>query len=59
MDDLICIRDMCTRYLTECENLFKEPPNKWTSSAANKAKIKRLGIELRQEMVDLERKYYV
>ena len=59
MDDLIYIRDMCTRYLAECENLFKEPPNKWTSSAANKAKIKRLGIELRQEMNDLERKYYV
>ena len=59
MDDLIYIRDMCTRYLTECENLFKEPPNKWTSSAANKAKIKRLGIELRQEMFDLERKYYM
>ena len=59
MDELIYIREMCTSYLTECENLFKEPPNKWTSSAANKAKIKRLGIELRQEMVDLERKYYV
>ena len=25
----------------------------------NKSKIKRLGIELRQEMIDLERKYYV
>lgn len=30
-----------------------------TESAANKSKIKRLGIELRQEMIDLERKYYV
>lgn len=59
MDDLIYIRDMCTRYLTECENLLKEQSNGLTSSVANKAKIKRLGIELRQEMIDLERKYYV
>lgn len=44
---------------SECENLSKEPPNGWTESAANKSKIKRLGIELRQEMIDLERKYYV
>lgn len=35
------------------------PTNGWTESAANKSKIKRLGIELRQEMIDLERKYYV
>lgn len=59
MDDLIYIRDMCTRYLTECENILKEQLNGLTSSVANKAKIKRLGIELRQEMIDLERKYYV
>ena len=59
MDELDYIKDMYDRYISECENLFKEPPNKWTSSAANKAKIKRLGIELRQEMINLERKYYV
>lgn len=59
MDELDYIKNMCNRYISECENLFKEPPNKWTSSAANKAKIKRLGIELRQEMINLERKYYV
>lgn len=59
MDDLIYIRDMCTRYLTECENILKEQHNGLTSSVANKAKIKRLGIELRQEIIDLERKYYV
>lgn len=50
---------MCDRYFLECEKLFKEPPNKWTASAANKSKIKRLGIELRQEMIEFERKYYV
>lgn len=59
MDELDYIKNMCDRYISECENLFKEPPNKWTASAANKSKIKRLGIELRQEMIDLERKYYV
>ena len=59
MDELDYIKNMYDRYISECENLFKEPPNRWTSSAANKAKIKRLGIELRQEMIDLERKYYV
>lgn len=59
MDELDYIKNMYDRYISECENLFKEPPNKWTSSAANKAKIKRLGIELRQEMINLERKYYV
>ena len=50
---------MCDRYFLECEELSKEPPNAWTASAANKSKIKRLGIELRQEMINLERKYYV
>lgn len=59
MDELDYIKNMCDRYFLECEELSKEPPNKWTSSAANKAKIKRLGIELRQEMINLERKYYV
>ncbi|WP_418614206.1 hypothetical protein [Streptococcus vestibularis] len=59
MDELDYIKNMCDRYFLECEKLFKEPPNKWTASAANKSKIKRLGIELRQEMINLERKYYV
>lgn len=59
MDELDYMKNMYDRYISECEELSKEPPNKWTSSAANKAKIKRLGIELRQEMINLERKYYV
>lgn len=59
MDELIYINNLHNRYISECEDLFKEPSNKWTASAANKSKIKRLGIELRQEMIDLERKYYV
>lgn len=59
MDELDYVKSMCDKYIFECEKLFKEPPNKWTASAANKSKIKRLGIELRQEMIDLERKYYV
>lgn len=59
MDELDYINRLCDRYISECEKLFKEPPNKWTASAANKSKIKRLGIELRQEMIDFERKYYV
>lgn len=59
MDELDYIKNMCDRYISECEELSKEPPNGWTASAANKSKIKRLGIELRQEMIDLERKYYV
>lgn len=59
MDELDYIKNMYERYISECEELFKEPPNAWTSSAANKSKIKRLGIELRQEMINLERKYYV
>ena len=58
-DELDYVKSMCDKYISECEKLFKEPPNKWTASAANKSKIKRLGIELRQEMIDLERKYYV
>lgn len=59
MDELDYIKNMYDRYISECEELSKEPPNRWTASAANKAKIKRLGIELRQEMINLERKYYV
>ena len=59
MGELDYVKRLCDRYISECENLFKEPPNKWTASAANKSKIKRLGIELRQEMIDFERKYYV
>ena len=59
MDELGYIKNMCDRYISECKELSKEPPNKWTASAANKSKIKRLGIELRQEMINLERKYYV
>ena len=59
MDELDYIKNMYERYISECEELSKEPPNKWTASAANKSKIKRLGIELRQEMINLERKYYV
>lgn len=59
MDDLIYIRDMCTRYLTECENILKEQHNVLTSSVANKVKIKRLGIELRREMIEFERKHDV
>ena len=59
MGELDYIKRLYDRYISECEKLFKEPPNKWTASAANKSKIKRLGIELRQEMIDLERKYYV
>lgn len=59
MDELMYLNNLYDRYISECEKLFKEPPNKWTASAANKSKIKRLGIELRQEMIDFERKYYV
>ena len=59
MDELDYVKRLYDRYISECEKLFKEPPNKWTASAANKSKIKRLGIELRQEMINLERKYYV
>lgn len=59
MNELDYIKNMYDRYISECEELSKEPPNGWTTSAANKAKIKRLGIELRQEMINLERKYYV
>lgn len=59
MNELDYVKSMFDKYIFECEELFKEPPNRWTSSAANKSKIKRLGIELRQEMIDLERKYYV
>lgn len=59
MDELDYIKNIFDRYISECKELFKEPPNAWTSSAANKAKIKRLGIELRQEMINLERKYDV
>lgn len=59
MDELDYIKNMYDRYISECEELSKEPPNGWTTSAANKSKIKRLGIELRQEMINLERKYYV
>lgn len=59
MDELNYMKNMFNKYISECEELFKEPPNKWTTSAANKSKIKRLGIELRQEMIDLERKYHV
>ncbi|MBK5024139.1 MULTISPECIES: hypothetical protein [unclassified Streptococcus] len=59
MDELDYVKRLYDRYISECEKLFKEPPNKWTASAANKAKIKRLGIELRQEMIEFERKYYV
>lgn len=59
MDELDYVKSMFDKYISECEKLFKEPPNKWTASAANKSKIKRLGIELRQEMIEFERKYYV
>lgn len=59
MDELKYMENMFNKYISECEELSKEPPNGWTSSAANKSKIKRLGIELRQEMINLERKYYV
>lgn len=59
MDELDYVKRLYDRYISECEKLFKEPPNKWTASAANKSKIKRLGIELRQEMIEFERKYYV
>ena len=59
MGELDYVKRLYDRYISECEKLFKEPPNKWTASAANKSKIKRLGIELRQEMIDFERKYYV
>ena len=59
MDELDYIKSMCEKYISECENLSKEPPNGWTTSAANKSKIKRLGIELRREMIEFERKHYV
>lgn len=59
MNELDYVKSMFDKYVSECKNLSKEPPNAWTTSAANKSKIKRLGIELRQEMIDLERKYYV
>lgn len=53
MNELDYVKSMFDKYISECENLSKEPPNRWTASAANKSKIKRLGIELRQEMIDL------
>lgn len=59
MDELDYVKSMCDRYFLECEKLFKEPPNGWTSSAANKSKIKHLGIELRREMIEFERKHDV
>lgn len=59
MGELDYVKRLYDRYISECEELSKEPPNAWTASAANKSKIKRLGIELRQEMINLERKYYV
>lgn len=59
MDELNYIKNMFNRYISECEELFKEPPNRWTSSAANKSKIKHLGIELRREMIEFERKHDV
>lgn len=55
MNELDYVKSVFDKYISECENLSKEPPNAWTASAANKSKIKRLGIELRQEMIDLER----
>lgn len=51
MDELNYIKSMCDKYISECENLSKEPPNGWTASAANKSKIKRLGIELRTQIL--------
>lgn len=38
MDELDYIKNMCDRYISECEELSKEPPNGWTASAANKSK---------------------
>ncbi|WP_455470204.1 hypothetical protein [Streptococcus salivarius] len=59
MDELDYIKNIFDRYISECEELSKEPPNGWTTSAANKSKIKRLGIELRREMIEFERKHDV
>lgn len=59
MDELKYMENMFNKYISECEELFKEPPNAWTASAANKSKIKRLGIELRREMIEFERKHDV
>ncbi len=59
MDELNYMKNMFNKYISECEELFKEPPNGWTSSAANKSKIKHLGIELRREMIEFERKHDV
>lgn len=59
MDELKYMEYMLNKYISECEELFKEPPNGWTSSAANKSKIKHLGVELRREMIEFERKHYV
>lgn len=56
MDELKYMESMFNKYISECEQLFKEPPNRWTSSAANKSKIKHLGVELRREMIEFERK---
>lgn len=58
MDELLYMSNMYQKYISECENLFKESPNSW-STAYNKAKIKRLGIELRQDMIEFERKNLV
>ena len=59
MDELNYIKSMCDKYISECENLSKEPPNGWASSVVNKSKIKYLGVELRREMIDFECKHYV
>ena len=38
MNELDYIKSMFDKYISECENLSKEPPNGWTESAANKSK---------------------
>lgn len=43
MNELDYINRLYDRYISECEKLFKEPPNKWTASAANKSKNQTSG----------------
>ena len=45
--------------INEMHRLGLKYRNGWTSSAANKSKIKHLGIELRREMIEFERKHDV
>lgn len=44
MNELDYVKSVFDKYISECENLSKEPPNGWTASAANKSKIKLMVV---------------